>query len=283
MKMKLDKSKLPAITSALFAFLLTILFTILFFIIVGYIGLHNGRCITDAMNHSNYYERLYLAITKDAEAAAMEAGLPKSVLKDVITLERVYINGNNYIRETLNGEKAMIPTDNLSEGLSININQYITSQGFALTEDIKTKCSAFIDDIKQRYQDGIQLKLIKELYNLRLGYQKFMMFIIPVLILLIGFICFLLNKIHPHNYRGVRYITCSLIASSLLMVITGIALYGLSPFNGLELSPGYYRGFIEAGLQWMFKVFLFLGWFGLTMSMALILVTSYIKNGALEH
>ena len=281
--MKLDKSKLPAITSSLFAFLLTILFTILFFVIAGYIGLHNSRCITVAMNQSNYYEKLYQVITKNAEAAAMEAGLPKSVLTDVITLERVYINGNNYIEETLNGEEAIIQTDNLSERLSTNINQYITRQGFAVTEDIKTKCSAFIDEIKQEYHDGLQLKLIKDLNSLRLGYQNFMMLIVPVLVLLIGFLCFLLIKIDTHKYRGVRYITCSMIAASLLLVTAGIALGGLSPFSGLELSPDYYREFIEAGLQWMFKVFLFLGGISLTMSMALILVTSYIKNGAIEH
>ena len=278
--MKLDKARLTQYTSSTFAALLTILFTLLFLGVSGYIGLFHNRGITAAMNKSGYYQGLYQDITDNTAAVAAEAGLPDTVLTDVITLKKVYINGINSTEALLRGEEAIIQTDSLSEKLKANINQYITSQGKAVTEDTERLSVAFIDQVKQVYQDRLQLKFMSDLYQLRRSYRDRSMLLLPILVVLISILCFFIIRTQRHFYWGIRYITCSMIAASLLILLTGAALSLIRPFSSLELSPQYYKSFIEAAGDGMIKFLLLLAQGGLTISLALILVTGYLKNRA---
>lgn len=278
--MKLDKARLTQYTSSTFAALLTILFTLLFLGVSGYIGLFHNRGITAAMNKSGYYQGLYQDITDNTAAVAAEAGLPDSVLTDVITLKRVYINGINSTEALLRGEEAVIQTDSLSEKLKANINQYITSQGKAVTEDTERLSVAFIDQVKQVYEDRLQLKFMSDLYQLRRSYRDRSMLLLPILVVLISVLCFFIIRTQRHFYWGIRYITCSMIAASLLILLTGAVLSLIRPFSSLELSPEYYKSFIEAAGDGMIKVLLLLAQGGLTISLALILVTGYLKSRA---
>lgn len=276
--MKLDKAGLTQITSSGFAVLLTILFTLLFLGASGYIGLFHNRGITAAMNKSGYYEGLYQDITDSTAVVAAEAGLPASVLTDVITLKKVYINGINSTEALLRGEEAVILTDSLSEKLKANMNQYIISQGKAVTEETEQRSKAFLDRIRQVYQDRLQLKFMRDLYQLRRSYRDRSMLLVPILVVLISVLCFFIIRTQRHFYLGIRYITCSMIAASLLILLTGTALSLIRPFSSLALSPEYYQSFIEAAGDSMIKVLLLLAQGGLTISLALILVTGYLKS-----
>lgn len=276
--MKLDKARLTLITNTGFAVLLTILFTLLFFGVSGYIGLFHNGGITAAMNKSGYYEGLYQDITNNTEAAAAEAGLPASLLTDVITLKRVYINGINSAEALLRGEKAVVLTDSLSEKLKANMNQYITSQGIAVTEDTQQRSRVFIDRVKQVYQDRLQLRFMSGLYQIRMSYRDRSMLLLPILVVLISTLCFFIIRTQRHLYWGIRYITCAMIAASLLILLAGAALSLIRPFSSLALSPEYYKSFIEAATDELVKVLVLLGQGGLTMSLVLILVSGYLKS-----
>lgn len=280
--MILDKSKIPKITCFIFGFLLTVLFAVLTLSVVGYIGISSKRNIAESINESKYYNSVYELIKENTEELAKQAGLPKKVLTDVITQDRVYIGGFKYINDTLKGEKAEINTINMRELLRKNVNDYILNQTDAAISVTDVSLNTVINEIEQEYKNRMELKLIQSLYYLKIKYRSIIMILIPILLALIGFISYLLIKIQVQQHRGVRLITYSLIASSILMEIIGLVLCFIRPLGGLEVSPVYYRDFIEVWLQKGIKIFLSMGEVGLTISLALILCTGYLKSKVIE-
>ena len=280
--MKRMKSKLQTGISVLFGFLLTVLFVILFLGTVGYTGVFNSRSITGSMNKSDYFSKLHKVILENSEKIVAEAGLPESVLADVITLQRVYISGSYYAESALSGEPGQIKSENIEKELKSNINQYIMSKGVALTDDKNAKIESVSEAVIKEYTDRIGLKYFSELYQLKLQYNKIMMVLLPVIIAMIAVICFFLIRMHRYIHKGIRFITYALTASSLLMVFCSLALLIGKPYRTLSISTNYYWDFINACLQWDIKVLLFTGGLGLTISAALIAFTGYLKNNIME-
>ena len=280
--MKKVKSKLQTGISILFGFLLTILFVILFLCTVGYTGVFNNRSITGSMNKSDYFSKLHEAILENSTEITAKAGLPESVLTDVITLQRVYISGSYYAENTLKGKNTQIKLENIEKELKANINQYIIRKGIALTGDRNAKTQAVIEAVKQEYSDRISMSYLNGLYQLKLQYNKIMIILLPVIIAMIAAICFFLIKMQKYPHKGIRYITYALTASSLLLIICSFALLIGKTYYLPEISEEYYRDFVYACLQWDIKVLLFTGGLGMTISAALISLTVYLKNNIMD-
>ncbi|MDF2612050.1 MAG: hypothetical protein K0R92_3524 [Lachnospiraceae bacterium] len=84
---------MQSIISSIFAFLLSLLFILLFLGTGLAFGLFSDRIILSKVNESNYYNEVHQELNERAEKIITEAGLPSTVLTDVISLERVYIGG----------------------------------------------------------------------------------------------------------------------------------------------------------------------------------------------
>lgn len=280
--MKQTKSKLRKWISILFGFLLTLLFVILFLCTVGYTGVFNSRGIFGSMNKSDYFSKLHKVILDNSERIVTEAGLPESVLTDVITLQRVYINGNYYVENVLNGEVSQIKSANIEKELKSNINEYIIRKGITLSEDKTAKIESVSDAVVKEYTGRISLSYFGDLYQLKQRYNKIMIILIPVILVMIAAICFFLIKMHRYIHKGIRFITYGLMASSLLTIVGSLGLLIGKPYYSLTIPTDYYRDFVYACLQWDMKVLLFTGGLGLTISVALIALTGYLKNNIVE-
>jgi hypothetical protein len=280
--MRQIKSKLQTGISILFGFLLTILFVILFLCTVGYTGVFNSRSITGSMNKSDYFSKLHEVILENSAEIAAKAGLPESVLTDVITLQRVYISGSYYADNTLKGKNTQIKLENIEKELKANINQYIIRKGITLTGDHNVKIESVIEAVKQEYSDRISLSYLKSLYQLKLQYNKIMIILIPVIVTMITVICFFLIKMQKYPHKGLRFITYALTASSLILIICSFVLLMGKIYYIPEISVEYYRNFVYACLQWDIKVLLFTGGLGITIAAALISLTVYLKNNIMD-
>ena len=280
--MKRWKPKLQKGISTLFGLILTVLFVMLFLGSVGYTGVFNNRSITSSMNKSEYFNKLHKVILENSEKIVTEAGLPETVLSEVITLQRVYISGSYFASNTLNGETAQIKSENIEKELKSNINQFIISKGMNLTEERNANIEAVTDAVIKEYSDRISLEYFNALHQQKLLYNRIMIILLPILIASITVLCFFLIRMHRHIHRGLRYITYALTASSLLTIFCSLGLLIGKPYLRLDIRTEYYRDFINACLQWDIKVLLFTGGLGLTISVALIALTGYLKNNIME-
>ncbi len=271
------KLKVKAI-SLVFTFLLTMLLIVLFVCLDLYFGVFHDKSILRKVNESNYYNEVYKVLNTDAEALVTEAGLPASVMEEVITLERVYINGKQYIEAALQGRTADISTAKLREKLLENINSYLASADILQEQEVAAGVEGLVKDVEQMYLQKIRVEYIHYLTDYRIKFLSALRWVIPLLLLLIGVTCYFLIKIHPYKHRGIRQIDYALNAASVLAI--GTAVYLLTTGNYIKsgITPEYYSKFISLSLQWDFQVLLYLGCIGAAVSLVLMTLIGFMRN-----
>lgn len=276
--MKQIQLNLQGIIRGTFAFLLTILFAVLF-VCVGFgMGVFNDRIIIQKVNECNYYNEVHKELNKKAIELVTKSGLPASVLTDVITLERVYVNGKNYIEGTLAGNEPVIGMDKIREDLTNNIDMYLKVQKIERTEELNAGVEGIISEIEQVYGQGIQLELIRYYMEYKASYRKLMKLVIPIDVVLIAVLCYFLIRMNKYKHRGVRQITYATIASSSMTILTSFFLLFTGQYAKIDTAPDYYYDFLVRYLQWDIKVFFYLGFMGIVISITLITLVGYLKN-----
>jgi hypothetical protein len=271
------KLKMKAI-SLLFTFLLTMLLIVLFICLDLYFGIFHDKSILRKVNESNYYNEVYKVLNSDAEKLVTEAGLPASVMKDVISLERVYINGKLYTEAALQGRTADISTTKLREKLIENINSYLAGADIFQEQELVVGVDELVTDVEQMYLQGIRMEYIHYLAEYRLKFLSALRWVIPLILLLGCVICYFLINMHPYRHRGIRQIDYALNASSILVIVTAVVLLNTGKYMRSEVTPEYYRNFIDLSLQWNFQVLLYLGCIGVALSLVLITLIGFMKN-----
>lgn len=275
--MERKKLKMKAI-NILFTFLLTLLLIVLFLCLDLYFGVFHDKSILRKVNESNYYNEVHKVLNTEAEGLVTEAGLPASVMKDVITLERVYINGKQHIEIALQGREADISTVKLREKLLENINGYLAGVNIFQDKDLSTDVEELVTEVEKMYLQGIQMEYIHYLTNYRIKFISSLRWVLPVLLLSIGVICYFLINMQPYKHRGVRQIDYALKASSILAIGTAVYLLATGKYEQSGITPEYYRRFISLSLQWDCQVLLYLGCIGAAVSLVLITLVGFMKN-----
>ncbi len=278
--MKNSKSIMKTLVSSTFSFLLTLLFFTLFVCIGLSFGIFGNKSIISKINETKYYDKVYVELNKRADEIILQAALPVTVLDDVITLDRVYVGGNNYINGTLKGEKPQINTDKLRSNLQEHIDQYLTQQAIEKTDEVKALEDNVITRIEEEYLSGVELKFIDYFVDFRTSFGNVMKLIIPLSVVLACVLCVLLIRLHKNRHRGLRYINYALISSSLLLIIASFSLLISKGYEKLNVMPAYYRDFLIAYFKWDIQVFLYIGCIGILISAALVSLTKFFKDRA---
>lgn len=276
--MRHSKINMKKLVSSTFSFLLTLLFFTLFVAFGLCFGVFNNKSIISKVNETSYYNKVYVELNKKAEEIVTQAALPTTVLENVITMERVYVGGNNYINSTLEGKEPQINTDKLKNELSDHIDQYLGEQGIEQTMEVNSVKDKVISRIEQEYLGGVKLQFINYIMELRGDFMNLIKWLIPLLFLLIGTLCGLLFKIHKYKHRSLRYINYALISSSLMMLLATGYLLISKGYEKLNVMPVYYREFLSAYLNWGIKAFLYIGGVVFIIAITLISLTGFLKN-----
>lgn len=278
--MKHVKHNMKNIISGLFSFLLTLLFLLLFVCIGLFFGVFNNRSISSNINKVSYYHKVYVELNKKAEETVKQAVLPESVLYNVITLDRVYIGGNNYINGTLMGKEPKISTNKLRSDLSDQIDLYLNMHGIKQTDEVKKVKDKVVNRIEQEYLYGVKLPVVGKLMELKSKFIHLMLWVMPLLILLIGTIGTLLLRIHKYKHRSMRYINYAMISSSILIIVGSLYLMAVKGYERINVIPDYYRELLAAFIKSDILALLCAGGVAMIISISLISFTGYLKNSA---
>lgn len=276
--MKMDKIKAIQLFSCLYAFLLTLILVILFISAGAGFGILNSKSIIRNMNESNYYsmvyEELYAKTSQELEAA----GFPKTLMKNVITQERVYISSKNYAEATLNSENTEIKTDRITQDLTNKLEQYRKAKGIILTAEQEVEVTKLVGLVEKDYVAAINLPLLQSIVECRANYLSSMMYLLPILILLVIVLCYFLLRMYHYLHRGLRFIAYAVIsASSLILAMAGYLMI-TKAYEDVMAEPEYYQSFIRMYLRWDINVFLYIGGLGMILALVLISFISYLKN-----
>lgn len=281
--MKWNKPTMQGIVSSVFAFLLTLLFVALY-VCAGFIlGVFDNKSVTRAIYESSYYNNVYDELNRSTEAIMKEAGIPTTVLADVITLDRVYIGSKNYVEKALRGEEVTIKTDKLREKLTENLNAYLQKENVIRTTTLDSNIANIIDLVESKYKDTVQLQLAKDIIKYKKNYENMIRIIILGLVAAIGLLSYFLIRLYQYKHRGIRYIVYALITSSLLTIATAFILLKTKQYTNIDVNPGYYKNLVTAYLRWDTMVFIYMGGIGLTIAAALAYVVYHMKSRLTFH
>lgn len=292
------KNILRQAISNVYAIILTILLVVVFVVLGLYFSVFSNHVILGKVQESNYYNEVHKELNESAKEIFAMEGLSEDLLQDVITLERVYISGKNYMESTLKGTAlkdntisnsslsgttsiktdASIKTDRLREDLYNNIQEYMKSQNITMTKELEAGVNELITKIEKEYVRGIQFQFIRYISMYKSEFIGVIKWLLPITIFLIGFLSWLLIYISKYKHRGVRYITYSVMASTGLVLFWSVILLVTKAYKKFEISPRYYNRFIENYLYQDILVFIYVSGIGVIISILLILVTNYMKK-----
>ncbi len=275
--MKQKSAKLQKVISAAFSFVLTVLILIVLLMVGLYLGAFNEKMIKLKVSESNYYNETYSLIYDNTKTIVQDAGLPVTVLEDVITLERVYIGGKYYVEDVLAGKQPAYKTDKLEESLRRNINNYLKDQNVMVTEELKAGTEELITKVSQEYRRGIQFDFINSISKLKQSYQSVLFIGIPILLVLAAVIIFLLIRMYQYKHRGLRYVNYSVITASAMVGVTSLYIL-LSGAYHVTAEPRYYMIFINNYFKWNIQMYLGMAGFGMIASTLLFVFIKQLKE-----
>ena len=276
--MKYMRRKLQIILSSMFAFSLTIAILILVICTGLGLGLFNRSNIRKSIDQSNYFSEVHKELNQKTEDILGKAGFPQTILKEVISLERVYVAGMNVMEASLDKTGSKIQTDKLVVDMKQKLEGYLLAEGIQPSEKLDLSTHAVIMAVESEYKNGVHLRFVDYLMEFQSDYVHVLIILLPCLILCIGILCFFLLRMNHCRYRGMRYIVYALIASSLLTIMIAICLLVKRPYEKIEIGPEYYNYFLASYFRRAVIVFAYIGGFGILLSVVLLSFISDMKN-----
>ena len=155
------KKRLRTILGYTILFIESIVLLFLTTLVVFRLTIFDKSYVKNKFNN-RYYEKLNEEIKTEMTYYTNQSGFEDSVLENIFTLTDVKNASNKFITSLYNGEKYEFDTSKLEENLNKNINEYIESQNFKVTNQdelnkfTKQIASVYVDEIKlMGYLDNV--------------------------------------------------------------------------------------------------------------------------------
>lgn len=263
----------------IFALVLTLLFFFLFLSVGLLFGVFNNRVILNKISESNYYNRVYQKLEERSDEIFLSHRLPDTLLDDVITLEKVYVSGRNYIENALQNKEYKIPLTQIEEALEQSISEYMMEEGIEETPEVTSGIKELVALISGEYRRSIEFQFINYISIYRKSVYQILKWIFPLGIVCSGLFIFLLLRLHPYKHRGVRYLASSMLSSSSLIILGSLLLLMSRFYNKMQIAPDYYFTFVQEYLKWSTIIYLYIGGMGILIGIVLMGLVRYMKAG----
>ena len=210
--------KVKIILGYLNGFIITILLSILSLLLIVKYTLYDENYIKNTLNKNNYYTNVYNDTYEDMKDYMVSSGLPDTILEDIFTLDEITKDINEFINNIYNGKITDLNTDFIKERLEKNIDEYLTQNNIAVTNE--SDLESFNDEITNIYKNQVCLyKTLNSFINIinKIGNKLDKIIIILALILIIfTTVTFIFIKI---NYFGSLFISSGLILLFIRLLI----------------------------------------------------------------
>lgn len=266
--MHFSKSHMKSYISVLYGVVLTLLFFTIFVIAGLSIGVFNDKSIHRSLSESKYFYQIYDELNEKAKEIVKESGLSISVLENAITLDLVYTQGKYYANDSILGKQPTIETELLEHTLTDNINQYLVQRGIEPKE--KDFVKGVVNRLSKEYKNSLECRFFGYYAEWKNSFYLLTKFLIPVVFILIGIICYFMFKSHGYNSKGVWYLVYAFMAATIILAgLTGYLLM-ISHNEALTVAPDYYREFLLDYFKWDSKVFLLISGFATSLSIIMV-------------
>ncbi|BCN32287.1 hypothetical protein [Anaeromicropila herbilytica] len=234
------------IISILMTFILSISMFSLFCAVMMYFNFGDQKVITNSLTESKYYDKVAKDINERIKEIATNHDIPEEVLLKVISSEKITVESVKYIERTLQGKEAKIHSDDIEDAMIKQVTLYLADQNVTITEQLKDSIHILAKECKVVYENKIELKFIDYYKQYQAKVFHWLKITIPVILVILAVCSVVLVRMYRLKHQGVRFLAYSMIATIYLSVIANI-LY--KPLKGMDITPAYYKSFIDTYIQ----------------------------------
>jgi hypothetical protein len=254
------------------------MFLLLFLCLGLHFGLFNNRIIINKISESNYFNKVYEELLERSKEVMISNNLPTELVEEVITLERVYVGGSNYIANTLYNRETETKVTQLTDSLQEKTYKYLKENEITITREIEEGIQEVISIVTTQYRKSVEFQFINYITVYRQQVYSIVKWLIPILIVLCLLLIILLLKVQSYKHRSIRYITYSLLSASGLLIIGTMYLLLSGIYKVDQLTSDYYMTFLNGYLKWSIQIYLYLGGMGIVICCALVVLMRHMKT-----
>lgn len=272
------KKQIRGMVSIVCSFLLAMFLTVLLAAIAMQFGFFNKGMTLNKINESDYYTNVYEELIENLDTIVDSKGIPRSVLTSIFTEKRVYINGKQFIENSLNNEDTVVSVDKIDEELNTALLEYYKAKNITVTDEIKSDMDATISSINSEYTRMVRFQFVDYIRKYKTVCYSVMQWLIPLLLMLSILLMVVLWKLHRYPHRGIRYIGIALVSAGLINLILPLFAIFKKWYTGFDITPVYYAEFLSDYFKWSLYSFVYTGIISIVISIVLFIWMRILKN-----
>lgn len=267
-----------AVVSVICSFLLAMFITILLGSVALFFGFFNKSLTLEQINESGYYTKVYDELIVNLNTIGASQNVSEETIKKVFEEKRVYINGKQFIENSLYNKDTVVDVDKINEELQIAIAKDYAQKGIVVNEDIKDGIENAISDLDTEYIRMVRFQFVSYVRQYKNAVYKVLKLLLPIIFFLSLLLGFVLIKIQKYPHRGIRFLAMSVISAASINLILPIVALVNKWYDRINVTPEYYAKFLSSYFKSGICAFVYAGLFGVVVGVALVLLKQMLKN-----
>lgn len=239
-------NKTRIVLNYILAFFLCLFLTVFLCTISLSIGLFHKDAFLNTINQQKYYASLYEDLYESNRSMLREAGLPEELLDELISRERIYVAGKNFLQEILEGETGALDVTPYADELNRIIDQYLLDNEVILTEEAEEGIEALIETSVKLYGQGMDSKLAKTYVIYHQQFHQYFWMILGGVLVLSLLAMLGISSLHRFWSRIVRNILYGVWGAVILNGLIPLYFVLTKAWERIILFPDYYQDLVYA-------------------------------------
>ena len=266
------------VVCTIFSFLLAVSLSILLGSVALHFGFFNKEMTLNKINESDYYTKVYAELMDNLGMILESKELPNDLLNEVITEKKVYINGKQYIDNSLANKDTVLQTDELTKELTKLLENYYRGKKVKLDDTVNADIASTVKAVVSEYSRMTRFQFVSYIRQYKQAMGKVLNWLLPVMAVIAVVLTVLMLLVVKYRHRGVRFIAISFFTAGGINLV--LPVYGLATkwYNHLDISPSYYAGFLSEYFKLSTLSFFYVGCISFVIGLLLMLIVRVLKN-----
>lgn len=266
------------VVCTVFSFLMMVCLMILFAFFSLQFGFFNRDTTLSQINASGYYTNVYEELTNNLHTIATSKDLPEDIFDEVITEKRVYINGKQYIENSLKNKDTKLSLTDIEKELKQTLENYYQEQGLSLDDTVTNDVKSTVSAVSSEYSRMTRFQFVNYVRQYKQAVDAVFRWLVPVAAVLALLLMVLLLTVVKYRHRGIRFIAISFFAAGgSFLILPLCALLG-HWYEKALVKPEYYSQFLNDYIASGLSSFLYVGVFGMIVGVGLLFLVRMVKN-----
>ena len=245
------------IISYMMTFILMLCIICISIISMGKFSMFSQRAVFHAYDKVGFFTEICTEMQDEAYRMGIPYGIEKKNLKDVFIRKNVMSDLMDTLAADINNEKTVVNIECIRDKIKNNVEK----QEGKLSSKQMESLEAYTSEVGKMYQRKVVIPGSEYIANMINKSTKLFLTVVPVCILIAILCMFYLIVSRSATYRGMRYITYSVLGAGVTLLTIFAALISNGFIYKFNISNAYMRRFYTyyIGHECLMQVFVGIG------------------------